>query len=159
MEGEYFSPVLASTLRRVWMYDQGDRRFSGGRKPTHAELLRLFESDPKGFRKAAEMGYWVRTTYKELPPSVVSTAYYILARVAPGDVPWFFSSLKTGAELTENHPVLTLRNRLARERAEKRPSIAYHQIAMIFRAWNAYRSDEVLTRMDQGLNDPTPEPQ
>ena len=158
MEGENFSPVLASVLRRVWMWDQGDRRFSGGRKPTHAELLKLFESDHLGFRNAADKGYWVKTTYKDLPPSVTGTAYYILSRVSPEQAPWFFASLKTGADLSENHPVLTLRNRLARERAERRPSIASHQVAMIIRAWNAYRADEPLMRMDQAPDAPTPEP-
>lgn len=158
MENENFSPVLASVLRRVFLWDQGDRRFMSNRKPTHAELLKLFNSDPQGFRNAASKGYWVRTEYKELPPSIVATAYYLLARVSPEQAPWFFASLKTGADLSKNHPLLTLRSRLSRERAEKKPAIPYHQLAMIIRAWNAYRDDEPLMRMDQSINDPTPDP-
>lgn len=158
MEGETFSPILASTLRRVCLWDRGNRKFSGPDKPTHAELLKLFESDPQGFRCAADKGYWVRKTYRDLPPAVISTAYYLLNRISPEQAPWFFASLKTGADLSENHPILTLRNRLARERAERRPSIAGHQLAMIIRAWNAYRNDELLKRMDQGPDASTPDP-
>lgn len=158
MEGENLSPVLASTLRRVFLWDRGDRRFMGSRKPTHAELLKIFTSDPQGFRNAASKGYWVRTEYKDLSPSIVATAYYILARVSPEQAPWFFASLKTGADLSKNHPLLTLRSRLGRERAEKKSAIPYHQLAMIIRAWNAYRDDEPLMRMDQSINDPTPDP-
>jgi hypothetical protein len=158
MEGETLSPVLASVLRRVWMWDQGDRRFTTNRKPTHAELLKLFQSDPQGFRCAADKGYWVRKTYRDLPPAVTATAWYLLSRVSKEDAPWFFSSLKTGAELPENHPILILRNRLARERAEKRPSIAHHQLAMIIYAWNAYRKNQPLKRLDQAIDDATPDP-
>lgn len=160
MHGETLSPMLGSVLRRVWMWDNGDRRFSGSRKPTHAELLALFRTDPQGFRSAVDKGYWVRLKYRDLPPSVVGTAWYILNRVSREDAPWFFSALKTGVGLNEeNHPILTLRNRLARDRTDKKPSIAYHQLAMIIRTWNFYRSDQLMSRMDQTLNDATPDPQ
>lgn len=158
MAGEKHSPVQASVLRRVYLWDRNDRRFNGSARPTHAQLRKLFKSDEKGFRNAADKGYWVRKTYKDLPPSIIATAWYLLNRVSPEDAPWFFSSLKTGADLSENHPILTLRNRLARDRAEKKPSIAYHQLAMVIRAWNAYRSNELLSRMDQPLGAETPDP-
>lgn len=158
MKGEVASPVLGSVLRRVWMWDNGDRRFNSTRKPTHAELLDKLTTDPAGFRAAADKAYWVRNGYKDLPPAVTGTAWYLLNRVSPEQAPWFFASLRTGADLWENHPILTLRNRLARDRAEKKPSVPYHQVAMIIRAWNYYRADAPLKRMDQTVNDPTPDP-
>lgn len=158
MNGENLSPVLASVLRRVWMWDQGDRRFVGSRKPSHAELLALLRTDPQGFRNAADKGYWVRTKNRLLSPSVVGTAYYILARVSAEDAPWFFASLRSQAVPTENHPILTLQSRLVRDRVEKRATSPQHQLAMIIRAWNAYRADEPLMRMDQAPDAPTLDP-
>lgn len=158
MNGENLSPVLAAVLRRVWMWDQGDRRFVGSRKPSHAELLALLRTDPQGFRNAADKGYWVRTKNRLLPPSVIGTAYYILSRVSAEEAPWFFAAIRGQAVPTENHPILTLQNRLVRDRLEKRVTSPQHQLAMVIRAWNAYRANEPLMRMDQAPDAATPDP-
>jgi hypothetical protein len=158
MEGHINAPVVASVLRRIWMWRIGDKRFSGTTRPTHGELLELYQKDPNGFDSAADKGYWVKSSFADASPSVVATAYYLCYEVSPSQAPWFFARLKDGAELPVGSPILSLRNRLTRERVEKRTAIPHHQLALILKAWNHYRDDQSISRLQQALDDPTPDP-
>lgn len=158
MDNESYAPVLGSVLRRVWMWRTSDYKFNGKLRPTHAELLELFEKDPEGFRSAADKGYWVKSGYADIAPAVVATAYYLCAEVDQEEAPWFFARLKDGAELSIGHPILALRARLTRERAEKRHTVPHHQLALILKTWNLYREDAVISRLQQAIDDPTPMP-
>lgn len=152
------APVVASVLRRYWMWERGDYKFNGKTRPTHAELLELLEKEPHIFYKAAEMGYWVRKENRDVAPSVVGLAYILCDRVAPGDAPWFFARLRDGAELPKGSPILALRARLSRERRERRTVIPEYQLALILKAWNYYREDRSTDKLQQGIDDAVPMP-
>lgn len=159
MDGETFSPVLSSLLRRQLMWDTGERRFNGNAlKVTKAECLRYLEKDPHGFRQAAQMGTWVRTGFRFIPPSVAAQGYYLTHAISPDQAPWFFARVHDGAELPVRHPVLALRNRFQNDRLNKKAAPAHQQLGYVIRAWNAYREDRTLTSIIQDVNDPVVSP-
>lgn len=158
MKNENHAPVAASVLRRIWMWTQGDYKFSGTIRPTHAELLELLESDRDGFLRAAEKGYHTRYGFRDVAPAVVGTAYYLCAKVSPSEAPEFFERLRDGAELKAGSPILVLRNRLSKERAERRNNMPQYQLALILKAWNHYRDGRTIEKLQHTVEDPMPMP-
>jgi|SRR5690349_23995058 len=78
--------------------------------------------------------------------SLMGVAYHVL-RTTYGDdlTEKFFGPLVSGANLTEKHPILVLRNRLMSAKSLKLSRS--ERLALIFKAWNAWideREIEVL---------------
>jgi hypothetical protein len=158
MRGEALAPVVASVLRRVWMWDRGDFKFTGSARPTHAELLALLQKERDAVFRAAEKGYHIRSGFRDVSPAVAGTAYYLCAKVAPEQAPEFYERLRDGAELPMGSPILALRNRLTKERTDRRSTIPHHQLALILKAWNNYRDDKGITKLQQHIDDAMPMP-
>jgi hypothetical protein len=156
LRGEANSSVLASVARRVWMWDQGDYRFTGA-APTTAECASILEERPD-LRRSAEIASRVRQTFKPLPQSIVGTAHHLFTRIAPNEAVWFFQRLGDGAELPVGHPILTLRTRTMSEAADRRSTPADRHMAYIIRAWNAVRENRSLSRIIQDADAPMPMP-
>lgn len=157
LRGETNAAILASVLKRVWMWDQGDYKFNSRTGPTIAESAALLEFRPE-IRRSAEIAARVHASFRYLPQSVVGTAHHVLSRVAPADAVWFFARLGDGAELTFNHPILTLRARAMTEAAERRRTPDERHMAYLIRAWNAVREGRELGRILYGPNDAMPMP-
>jgi hypothetical protein len=156
LRGETNATVLASVARRVWMWDQGDFRFTGV-APTTAECASLLGRYPD-LRRSAEIAARVRQSFKPLPQSVVGTAHHLFTRIAANDAVWFFQRLGDGAELPAGHPILALRTRTMSEAADRRTTPADRHLAYIIRAWNAVREGRSLTRILQDADAPMPMP-
>lgn len=77
--------------------------------------------------------------------SALGTGFYLIHRIDAGEAHDFFDHLITGASLAEGHPVLTLRNRFIRVKADRLR--VEEQLAMLVRAWNAVRAGETLHRV------------
>ncbi|MFE5871607.1 hypothetical protein ACFQ6V_23585 [Streptomyces roseifaciens] len=157
LRGEVHSKVLSSVLRRVWMWDQGDHRFSGAATPTTAECADLLVERPE-IRRSAEIAGRINTTFRYIPQSVTGTAHHLLSRVDSGQAVWFFARLGDGAELPFGHPILTLRTRAMTERADRRSVPDYRYLAYLIRAWNAVRDGRELGRILQAPDAPMPMP-
>jgi hypothetical protein len=158
MNGEANAPVAASILRRVWMWENGDHKFSGNGKPTHAELMELLDRERDAVLRASEKGYYIRTGFRDVSPAVAGVAYYLCAKVAPDEAPEFFERLRDGAELSVGSPLLTLRNRLSRERVERRNNMPYYQLGLILKAWNIYREGGTIVKLQHTPEDAVPIP-
>ncbi len=99
-------------------------------------------------------------------PSLIYTSWWALYSVDYDDAEHFFNLLRNGAGLEQGNPILTLRNRLieiGRETADRGKSTApEHALALVFKAWNAYRDGRDLNRLyfkPGGYNpEPFPEP-
>lgn len=80
--------------------------------------------------------------------SVALCAAYMFSRVAPMEaVEDFFRSLKQGANLSNDNPILTLRNRLANIKQSRVRVSQREQLAFIIEAWNAWRDGLPLERL------------
>ena len=69
----------------------------------------------------------------------------------------FFETLKTGANLTTRHPIMTLRTRLLDNRLKVRTLSVQETLATYIRVWNAYVRGKDLTTIRWNDSEPIPE--
>jgi|KBSSwiStaDraftv2_1062776.scaffolds.fasta_scaffold612792_2 hypothetical protein len=132
---------VGAVIRWVMMWDKGRFTGTGGRgAPTHAEMMARYAQDRDRFDTAAACGRDVQLIGLGAA-GPFSVAFYLFHRIDGEQTHAFFDRLVSGTEMTKNHPILTLRNRLIRDRLKlTRP----HILALTIRGWNAYREDRLL---------------
>lgn len=138
--------TLAAVLRRVWAWEQGDRRFKGRQTPTTAECAALLEEHPE-IRRSAEIATRTRAAFPHIPQSVLGTSHYLFNAISEGDTAWFFQRLGDGAELPLGHPILALRTRVTSERLDNVRMAEDRFMAYLIRTWNAVRDGRDLARL------------
>lgn len=154
---EEHSTTLASILRRVWGWGEGDRKFTRRSSPTKTEVKELLRKTPE-LRRSAEIADRTRSAFPHIPPSALGTAHYLFNGINPDETAWFFQRLGDGAELPAGHPILALRSRVTSERAkEGRIPWARHLVYLVV-TWNAVRDGRTLTRFSVPAGTPVPEP-
>ncbi|MFD8820823.1 hypothetical protein ACFV1C_00390 [Streptomyces sp. NPDC059605] len=157
LRGETNSHTLAAVLKRVWLWDQGDRKLAKNLTPTTAECAQLLQEHPEIYR-SVEIAARVYGAFRGIPRSLVGTAHHILSRIDTDEAVWFFARIGDGAELSARHPVLTLRNRVMRDRGDRKSIPEYLYLAYMIRAWNAVRDGRDLTQIQHTPDDPMPLP-
>lgn len=149
IRGEANTNVLSAVAKRAWMWEQGNHKFANYSTPSTLELLETLERFPT-LRRSAEVGIRVNHSYRAAGASVTGTAHHILHRVDEGDAAEFFARMATGAGLEpEEHPILTLRKRLQRDRDQNKKHVFHVGVGLYIRAWNAYREERTLTQLIQ----------
>ena len=81
---------------------------------------------------------------KSVKSSIVNFLYYIFYKINDKETEYFFNSLATGANLSEESPILHLRNRIGVESSQKKvfknsKEKDDYQIKIIIKAWNFKR--------------------
>lgn len=157
IHGESNVNVVGAVARRVWHWDQGNKRFANFQNPSTAELLKVLSKYPS-IRRSAEIGTRTNKSYRPAGASVTGFAHHLLLPIDDGDCAVFFAQLETGAELHQGHPILTLRSRLQRDRDTQKRVPFHTAVAMYVRAWNALREGRDLSAIIQApeANIPTP---
>lgn len=139
--------TAGAVVRWVINWDAGNYanlRGNQGFAPTHSEIWDRYQSDVGRFDAAAERSADCRKRGIGTS-SALGTGFYIAHRIDAEQAHAFFDRLISGADMAEGNPVLTLRNRFIRVRAERLR--VEEQLAMLVRAWNAVRNDETLYRV------------
>ncbi|AKN75081.1 hypothetical protein QR97_01960 [Streptomyces sp. PBH53] len=149
--------TVAAILRRVWAWEQGDRKFTRRVKPTTAECTALLKKHPE-IRRSAEIATRTRAAFPHIPQSALGTAHFLFNAIDPDECTWFFQRVGDGVGLSSGHPILALRARVTSERAkEGRIPWARHLAYQVY-AWNAVREDRPLSRLLVRPDTPVPNP-
>jgi len=138
ISAERSSTALAAALHTVWRYEQGwltSTATQNGRVPSHAELLDVYQRHP-GIRASLAKGSAVT---KILGGGLASGLHYLFSGKDATLADIFFDSLASGENLSAGEPVLTLRNRLVDNRANKAKVSRGFTVQMCLKAWNATR--------------------
>jgi hypothetical protein len=146
--GEVNTNVMASVAKRAWMWESGNHKFATFSLPSTPEILAFIERFPS-VRRSAEIGVRTNHHYRAAGASVTGTAHHILNQVDPAECAEFFARLANGADLTFEHPILTLRARLQRERDQQKATRFHVGVALYIRAWNAVREGRTLNQLIQ----------
>lgn len=157
LEGQKNSQMLAAILKKIWMWEQGDYRFTANYTPTTAECAELLNSHPE-IHRSVEIAMHSRNTFRPLPPSIVGAAHYVFSKVDQAQAVWFFARVADGAGLVPGHPILALRTRVTNESMTGATTHPHQRMAYLIRAWNAVRQGRPLARIQQGPKDPMPMP-
>lgn len=132
--------VGGSVVRWVISWDAGNYMATGSRvAPTISEMQERYRQDPDGFDAAAARGRdCSRQDLGVAGPT--GTAYYLFNRIDPVAARTLFDGYVSGANLSGDSPILTLRNRMARIKRDR--ITRQEQLALMIRGWNAWRLGE-----------------
>lgn len=140
--GEPAPQILSAVLRRVVLWEAGFYTKNTVLRPTYAEMRESLERFPY-VRESVRYG--VRQSVPSgMHASLVAFAHWLLGAIDYEEAIWFLDRIADGVGLPANHPVLTLRDRIRRERDLNRgrgadPNIS---LALVIYAWNAHRAGE-----------------
>lgn len=129
---------VASVLRVLHNLTKG-KTTNSGVAVTKGELLDLLNSHPELEKFVAEHISKARTQFPVVN-SVLAVAYLSYLKY-PDDFENFWSSLVSGAGLHEGSPILTLRNKYAAMKADRKMDSKYKKNAAVqhfITAWNAW---------------------
>ena len=153
--GEANPSCLAAVARRAVMWEMGARTNIGTVKPTHAEMAAFIDEHPE-IRTSAEFAEKTRRT-AGIPASVIGLSHWLFTRKDYEAGVWFLSRVADGVGLERGHPALAFRARLAKERERGGHLPETRALALLIRAWNAYRKGEMRSKL-QLKNDDIPDP-
>ncbi len=148
--------VDASDLKSEW---NGWMKQSAS-KISNKKMISLFYQHPGIVESTERMMQSDRKMCRKLlTASVCIFSHYWMSIIEPEDAEQFFEWLEYGEQITREHPVGALRNRLMSMLGASRGSaVKREQLAITFKAWNAARNGEdiKLLRYSQTQKFPTP---
>lgn len=147
---EAHGPLLAAVARWSYLWLHGAR---GGRghgpgsgDPTHSEMLALLDAEPR-LRDAAAWADAARKAPLKVRGSVWGMAWMLFHGTDHLAAEVFLKGAVTGADLHEGHPALAFRNRMLTAKADRERMSQWEQLAYLIVAWNAWREDRQLVRV------------
>jgi hypothetical protein len=145
LDGYPDSQNLAATARRVWNWEaNGDPGSARSKVSPHVIRLLIVE---KYDRLAPAARFGVEHKGGMLTASMHGLAYYILSGIDPEHAEWFLGRVEDGAELPSDHPVMVLRRRIIRDRANRGRAHEFYLMAYTFIAWNADRRGDLIKKI------------
>lgn len=145
--GEANQTQLSATIAWYWKYIHTRLTAKADKDgwPTVEEGLALLSEHP-GLRDAVRIvtGKLGHTLGARTPLTV---AWYVLESIDAADRNVFFEDLRTGAGLSEDDPAFRLRERLLKNRLSKYKMSSVETLALIFKAWNAWRYDRPVKQL------------
>lgn len=144
LNGEKYWDTLAAILGAVQVWENGERLVGSGssrRDITNDTSLRFLAEHPELRDITA---YAVKlTTGKDriigLTSMQVGVLTWAFDKLNAEDRIDFFEKLQSGANLHDGHPILTLKNFLARDAKSNQKVSVHYRNAVTVKAWNAYR--------------------
>lgn len=155
INGETSSNVLAAVVRRALAWEVGDKQLSLNVSYTNSECADFLVKHPE-IRDSVQVALHVRRKFPYVTTAVAGLSHWVFAQIDQDDAAEFMESLATGASLPENHPVLALRQRFMTEKANQVATTEERRVGYVFRAWNAYRTGQSMSRIVHAVDDPIP---
>lgn len=141
LRGEKKYVALSAALLRVHQWERGYRKAvaaSNELRPTHPQLLQTLEKHPE-IRHSVEVA--IKTKQQiPIPAAALSLCHWVFFQIDPQDCEFFFTRLGDGVGLMPTDAVYALRRAAdLNARANGTKYTEVHMIALIIKAWNAYR--------------------
>ena len=159
IEQSAHSVTAATMTKLLWLHDFIDGKLSPEtcRMEVSNSNLRTFYNERKEMIEcAANLAEHGKHPFVK---SHMALAFCIIGRdTAHRDkLAAFFETLKTGANLTTSHPIMTLRTRLLNSRLKIRVLSVQETLASYIRVWNAYVRGKDLSSIRWNASEPMPE--
>lgn len=158
------APATSSVTRLYWMYERGHLGGKGNWRrpdPQPRQLMESYVQYQGMITKSISRGYHVKGHGLKINATAVSVGHMVLTPIDTADAAEFFERLRDGAGLKDRDPIFALRRQL-----NSRPKHVHlrsdHQLALIIKAWNAWRDgkgvDMVVYRTGGSQVESFPEP-
>ena len=153
------SKTAAVLTKLLWLHDLVDGNLTPKTCRTevsNARLLSFYEQNREMIEEAATVAEHGGHHFVK---SHMALAYCIIGRKTNyrDKLGLFFDTIKTGAYITEKHPIMTLRARLFDNRMRARKLSVQETLAAYIRVWNAYVRGKDLTTIRWNASEPMPE--
>lgn len=140
MRGVVNSALSAGIARLVIAYERsGGQDVAGTKFVTNADVLARIDSDD-GIEKSATFAQrHIKSVRPFCAPSPIGACHYLLNREHPADADLFIEQVCLGENLRKSDPAFAVRERLLTS-----GKYAGQKMEIIFRGWNAFRSNRPL---------------
>lgn len=133
---------LASAANVMWRYEHAAFGKAGfGRRPSFGQLDDILNRHVELRRSVAAAAHYTKKI--KMPRSYLAAARTIFMGFSEEDTDRFFTELRTGEDLSRLDPIFRLREALnANAMSKSKRYSSDHLLALLFKAWNLYRSGE-----------------
>lgn len=136
--------TLAATAKWQWLYENGKITDSGERAVASPdEILRIVKKHPT-LLNAIATARQCDTICNTTP---VAFAYYQFSQRDPDLADLFISCLSTGLNLKNNDAVYILRQQFIKDTKSTKKMQTIHRLALIVKAWNAWRQNRTVSNL------------
>lgn len=139
---------VAAVTRQAIIYDSGllfRNKNAVAQETTISQIGEWVETHPE---EVAFLGSIVGSARKcNLEPKLIGLAALLFSRIDAEQANDFVHKLATGAGLQEGSAILALRERLIKNRMDKRKDSERDSLGLLIKAWNYERAGKRLTRM------------
>lgn len=137
LRGESNANALGSIVRRVAEWEKG-LRSKTTKVMSNSELTRVLEAHPE-LREYPHVGQRVSRACHGISPTTASLAKWVLDQIDRDDSEFFFDRLRDGQGLVTGDPIYALRENFRRAEKQRGQQDQFYMLAILFKAWNAYR--------------------
>ena len=157
-EGESNATVLGAALGALYRFKLGDEFKSqkNGSGASPRDLLEMLQTYPE-IRSSVKLGKALGAQIR-CPVGIMAALHFVLWERCPDDADAFYSSLTTGANLSEDSPIFLLRKAFERDQKEIRKLTARHRLALTIKAWNLWITGETMKQLSWRPGGSKPEP-
>lgn len=147
MHGQESANNIAAIIRFIMMFKKGI--YSGYTRDvsiSHSDILEFSKAHPD----IEELLAFVRNVYRDfryMPVSMIGGLYFMFAEKNQTKADEFFEKYATGVDLSKNHPVYLLRDRLLRNVMNKTKFSRRDKVALFVVCWNAFVQGKELRQL------------
>lgn len=152
--GEKNTRNLAAALSIISDLQSGNTSFSRNNKIGNTEIVDLLNKNPD-IRKSAR---WGNALARLCPPSIAISCHYLFSRIDANKADAFFSGIADGVGLGFDDAPYIIRQRLIENATSKAKLTRRYIIALMIKAWNAYRKGQKLKFLRFREEGSSPEP-
>lgn len=138
LRGEAHYSAMAAAARLAIVFESGQPLDGRSSSVTHTEILEFVDARPD-FREAVNVANHYKHTI-DVPPSVLSLAVWMLARIDVEDCNKFIAQIAEKTHMKKGDAILALINRLQEIRRSGRRATGGDYLSLLFRAWNYWRA-------------------
>lgn len=150
---------MSAVLYKLYQWDTNQIR-GLHRSATFGQLIALYHDFGSELADAIRVAK-ATGRYVPMPRGTAALAVFLTGRISPEDCDFFWRKLREGTDLDEGDPILVLRNTLLANAAQGPSRGRYTApmlLALIIKAWNAYRAGERINQLRWRAGGSRPEP-
>lgn len=157
LRGEVNAHGLAALVRKVHAWNAGQRTSRAyGVKATSAQLTRTLDARPE-LRDITRASGTVASTW-DVPQSLIGLAWWLFSTIDQEDADFFMHRCADGQNLAAGDPIYELRKIVAASRDHRGERSQRYLLAIIIKAWNAYRQGKKVGQLKFRAGGAKPEP-
>jgi hypothetical protein len=148
--GMKYSHNIAAIARAIILWKNGvyaKNSGDGKLKATNKAILEFVESTPEIHEVSAYCQNHIYQNFRPIPLSTLAMLYFILSKKNQTKTDEFFEKYASGIDLSKTNPILHLRERLIKDKANKSRLNLRDKTALMIYTWNNFIQNKQVTQL------------